>query len=101
MTTKITHGVTSFNAGQVIQSTYAEYTANASLGTAMPADDTIPQVTEGVEIFSQSFTPKYSTSKIRIRFEGSMCSSVADTHMGVALFKDGAANAIAAKHVTG
>jgi hypothetical protein len=96
MTTKVTHGVTSFNTGQVIQSTYSEYTTNASLTTALPVDDTIPQITEGTEIVTASITPKYATSFIRVRFQGQATLNGPDEHMAVALFMDAVSNAIAA-----
>lgn len=96
MTTKVTHGVTSFNAGQVIQSVYAEYLLNADLSTQIPADDTIPQITEGTEIVTASITPKYATSKLRVRFVGVAVVNTVDTGAAVALFRDATANALAA-----
>jgi hypothetical protein len=95
MTTKVTHGVTSFNPGQVIQSVYAEYTANADLATVIPTDDTIPAITEGVEVVTAAITPKYATSKIRIRFTGTVSSGSGDWATA-ALFRDAVSAAIAA-----
>ena len=38
--------------------------------TAFPMDDTIPQITEGVEIWSQSYTPTSNATNILIRVSG-------------------------------
>jgi len=63
--------------------------------TLMPWDDTIPQVTEGTEVLSGSFTPvsASSTLLIEIFVPGSSNSLL---RVGCALFQDGGANAIAA-----
>src|SRR3990167_864781 len=39
-------------AGSIVQSAYSEYLTWGSTATAIPADDTIPQITEGVEIIN-------------------------------------------------
>lgn len=85
--------------GGVIQRAYAEYATNADLTTAIPFDDTIPQNTEGTEIISQAFTPKSSTSRIRLRFQGGAAHGTAATSMGAALFRDSVANALAASTI--
>jgi hypothetical protein len=85
--------------GGVIQRAYAEYATNADLSTAIPFDDTIPQNTEGTEIISQSFTPKSTTSRIRLRFQGEAAHGTAATSMGAALFRDSVANALAASTI--
>lgn len=58
-------------------------------------DDSRPQITEGVEIFSQSYTPGSGASKILIRTHFFMfeTSNVADA-CGAALFLSGTSNAI-------
>lgn len=85
-------------AGSVVDSVAAFYTANAALTTQIPADDTIPQVTEGSQILTASITPKSITNKLRIRFIGRGAAS-ATTGIVWAIF-NGAANAIAAGHVS-
>lgn len=83
-------------SGSIVQSAYEEYTSNADLSTSIPADDTIPQNTEGTQIISKSFTPKKSTNKIRLRFRGSVQAASGTTqNIACALFKDSAADAIA------
>ena len=44
-------------SGSIINSAYGEYTANADLTATIPADDTIPQNTEGTEIVTATITP--------------------------------------------
>jgi hypothetical protein len=74
---------------------YAEYVANTDLSTTIPVDDTVPQIGEGTEILSVAITPIKSTSRIRARFQG-FASLDAGNNIIVALFKDGAANAVRA-----
>lgn len=57
-------------AGTILDRAYGEYTANTSLTTAIPYDDTIPQNTEGTQILSVSITPKKTTSRVRVTFRG-------------------------------
>lgn len=85
--------------GSVIDRAYAEYTANADLTTQIPADDTIPQNTEGTQIISVSFTPKSTTSRVRLRFSGEFTMAAAGT-TAAALFSGASANALAARTKT-
>jgi hypothetical protein len=100
MTTKVKHGVTEFLPGQVIQSVYAETLAATVSSTLLPVDDTIPQITEGAEVLTASITPKYATSKIRVRFTGFVTVGTGGTNVSAALFRDAVANAIAAVTLT-
>lgn len=43
--------------GDTVQVAYAETAANTVLSTVIPADNTIPQVTEGTQVLSASITP--------------------------------------------
>ncbi len=56
--------------GTVLQTVYAEYSANVDVAGAIPWDDTIPQITEGTQIFSQSITPSSTANKILISVNG-------------------------------
>ena len=56
--------------GSIVQSVVATYDANANLTGVIPADNTIPQITEGDQIISQAFTPRYSDSLILLDFKG-------------------------------
>jgi len=85
--------------GTVVQSLYSEYTANANLNTQIPGDDTIPQITEGVEFLTLTITPKKIGNIIEFSFEGQFSLSVAGS-FGVALFIDATANALNSKSIT-
>jgi hypothetical protein len=76
---------------------YAEYTTVGTFSAHIPLDDTIPDISEGHEIFSLAITPKRSTSRIRVRVEGTFASS--GTGISMALFKDGGSPAVRARHV--
>ena len=80
-----------FPAGHVIKT--SEYNIARATYTAVwfPNDDTIPQITEGTEIFSQSYTPSSAATSILIRVNNLFLietSNVADSPMG-ALFISG------------
>lgn len=79
----------------VINRAYAEYTANANLSTLIPADDTIPQQTEGTEILTAAITLTKSTNRVRARFQGFASGTVSGAYT-VALFLDSANDALAA-----
>lgn len=93
------NGVTQTLQGSLNRN-YVEYSANTDLTTSIPYDDTIPQVTEGTQILSATITPKTTTNRVRARIiiAGAQ-SATANTYMGVALFRNGASDAIAAKAV--
>lgn len=79
----------------------AEYTTYSSFadtgGTVIPWDDTIPQVTEGSQIMTLTFTPL--SDKIEIEAGAPLGYAANDGRGALAIFKDGAANAIAAESV--
>lgn len=80
---------------------FAVQTVNTQTGvvstgtTVMPADDTIPQNTEGDEYMTLAITPKSATNKLKIDvvFQGTI--SIAGI-LSVALFQDSTADALAA-----
>lgn len=81
----------------VVGSTYTEYTTVASLTTAMPIDDTIPQNTEGAEILSVAYAAKTTTNKLRLRFRGwGGQTSGSNKTAGFAIFGSDSTNAKAA-----
>ncbi|TCL70657.1 hypothetical protein [Rhizobium sp. BK251] len=86
-------------AGAVVDSITGSYTANTTLTTQIPADNTIPQIGEGTQLISVSITPKTITNKIRIRYDG-WGSVAAATNIISAIF-NGNANAIHAAMVVG
>jgi hypothetical protein len=82
-------------ADSVVKSTYAEYLTNADLATQTPIDDTIPQIGEGNEIISVSFTPTNSSNLLRFRFQGSGSTSSSANAIIAHLHKNADADAIA------
>lgn len=83
----------------VVDTAYVEYKTNADLTTAIPADDTIPQVTEGTQVLSQAITPKATTNRIKVHISGVGATAAADL-LTVAVFRNGGANAIASIGIT-
>lgn len=82
--------------GSVLQSVYAEFATELSVG-AIPADDTIPQISEGTQVLTASITPLFSTSKLRVRAQAAISeeSNVGD-YLSIAIFRDSATDAIGA-----
>ncbi|OAE01852.1 hypothetical protein [Arthrobacter sp. OY3WO11] len=69
--------------------------AVASGATAVPNDDTIPQITEGTEFLTVSITPKSAANKLVIQVATFMATAtVANINAG--LFQDAITNAICA-----
>lgn len=63
--------------------------------TAIPADNTIPQITEGGEFMTQAITPKATNNKLVI--SGVLFGSTSTTaNLILALFQDSTANALGA-----
>ncbi len=83
-------------SGAVIQSVSSSYTTYSSYTAQIPADNTIPQNTEGTEVTTVTITPKYSTSKLRIRFSGFATASAGGVSAVAAIFRDSTANAVGA-----
>ncbi len=82
---------------QIIEATpYVTYT---STGVVIPYDDTIPQITEGLEIMTVTITPTNATNRLRLEFNGSFGISSAGS-VSVALFQDATAGALAASGAT-
>jgi hypothetical protein len=84
------------NGGTLVQRKYAEIGTVVSCST-IPADNSIPQISEGTEVLSLSITPASVTNRLRITF-----STFGDVSSGsgphtVAIFKDSTANALCAK----
>lgn len=82
---------------QVAQVQYLQTGAVATGSTAIPVDDSIPQITEGDQYMSLAITPQNASSTLEI--EVVLCGSEAGNTSDLitaALFKDSIANAIAA-----
>lgn len=82
-------------AGQTVQVVNFQTGAVATGAGTIPIDDTIPQVGEGNQFMSVAITPTKATNKLRIDVVCLMANG-ASSRVIAALFKDGAANALAA-----
>jgi len=81
-------------SGSVIQSVRATNNTRDTYATVIPADDTIPQITEGTQVLSATITPTDANSLLRVRVI-LFCSALADgAAMAAALFRDSTTNAI-------
>ena len=80
-------------AGKLLQVQHVQ-AAQSSTTAVIPADDTIPQNTEGLEIMSISFTPLSATSKLDIEI-GSGSFGACNLIATLALFVDSTVDAIA------
>lgn len=75
-------------SGVVIQSQRAIYTANTSITTIIPQDDTVPLISEGTEVLSLSITPSQTSSLLRCRFFGFGSSGTGVINLVAAMFRD-------------
>ena len=80
--------------GKVLQMVVGTTAAIASTTNQIPADDTIPQNDEGIEVVTRAITPSSSSSYLQIDYWMSYARSVNDAGF-MALFVDTTANAIA------
>lgn len=86
-------------SGSIIGSAFGSYAAATVLTVAIPADDTIPQNTEGTQIISVSYTPRLSTSTLYCIFRGNIAPASLENIIA-AIFQGGSANAISSGMVT-
>ena len=86
---------TDFELGGLVQYVNTQDGASNTGTTAIPTDDTIPQITEGDEYMTLAITPTSSASTLEIDvvFHGS--HSGGNQTMTVGLFQDSTANALA------
>jgi len=90
---------TSAGGGAVVKIANAINTATAAGSSAIPYDDTIPQITEGTEFMTMSYTPTSATNNLLVQvvFNGAPEAGAAeDGPFTVALFKDAVTSALAA-----
>ena len=88
-------GTRLLGAGSIIQTQYFQTGALVSGSTAIPYDDTIPQVSEGFEVMTLAITPAYSTSLLLV--EAVINAAISEGSgpspwLVAALFRDGAGN---------
>jgi len=86
--------LTNVGGGKIVSRYYVEYTTYSSTATSIPADDTIPQITEGVEILTLTTgTLSAATNRLRITYGGCFTGDAVGAKCTAALF-DGATDAI-------
>lgn len=93
---KFPDGTTQTTASKILQQVSASSSAYASGTTTTPADDTIPQNTEGTEFLTVTITPKSASSNLLIQVNANLAANVNGT-LTSALFRDSTADAIAAQ----
>lgn len=81
--------------GAAVQYVYANYSDVDTTQVVMPADDSIPQITEGKEFMSLAITPKSTTNILVIRVHAFVAIGTSTTAATAGLFQDSTANAIA------
>ena len=86
---------TNLATGAVVQVVNVQTGAVATGTTVIPADDTIPQKTEGDEFMTLAITPTSSSNKLKIDVVAQIGNNSANSSNTVALFQDSTANAIA------
>lgn len=79
--------------GSVVQHGYNQYSSSVNLTAIIPADASIPQITEGTEVLSFTITPRSATNKLRVSVRAYGTSDNA-AYLSCALFVNGAANAL-------
>lgn len=82
--------------GSVVQVVGATNTINGTTTTTLPADNTIPQSTEGVEVATQTITPKSSSNILIVEAWQIVSTPAGNSTVTIALFQDSTANALAA-----
>jgi hypothetical protein len=88
------HDGTGLPSGTCVQMVQNVTTAVATGTTAIPRDDTIPQITEGTEFMTQAITPRSATNILVIEVISYLANSAVCT-IAAALFQDSTANALA------
>lgn len=84
-------------AGQrVIQAKFKQVSTAITTNTTIPNDDTVPQNTEGVEVFTLDIVPKATTNRLVFFASLPYDAPTAGSIEVIALFQDSTANALAA-----
>lgn len=85
---------------RILGTAYAESSQVGNSSTGIPVDDSIPQISEGGEVISVTYTPKNPGSYLKINY-GSHLSEPSNTDdtLTLALFRSDSTNAIHACYV--
>lgn len=89
----LTSTTNTFPIGMSLQFVDTSIGTLATGTTLIPADDTIPQITEGTEFMTLAITPKATTNRLKIEVTILLTSTVAN-FISVALFQGATANAL-------
>lgn len=89
-------------SGAAVQVVSASNAANTVISATIPADNTIPQITEGTQVLTATITPTSADSILQVDavVHGSELTNVGDSILA-ALFRDAGANAVAAGFIGG
>ena len=79
-----------------VQYTYLETGTVGTGSTIVPADNTIPQATEGDQYMLLAITPKKATNLLKIEVTANLAHTQANAAVIAALFQDSTVNALAA-----
>ena len=86
---------TVYISGGVVQRVHEQVNSTGTGTSLIPVDNTIPQVTEGTQFIDASITPTRASSVLNVSALINVSASAAGRWITCALFKDGAADAIA------
>ncbi len=81
-------------SGDIVQKVRSELRTVATGNTAMPADNTIPQITEGAQLLTATIKPTSAINWLNFKFSGFM-SAAAAAYLHTALFEGNTLNALA------
>ncbi len=93
-------GAWASTTGKIVQVVNTLSTANTPTAALIPFDNTIPQKTEGTELFTCAITPTSATNKLLIEISLQVTQiNATGTAIIAALFQDTTANALAAGYI--
>lgn len=96
LTTNVAGDAVWTDRGRVMQEVIVPISATSTTAAVIPFDDTIPQNTEGLQLFSQAFTPKDPVQSY-IEVQAIInCSTLTADSIIASLFTDAGANAVCA-----
>ena len=97
-------GLTGVVAGKLLRKSYYTITRQAISQSSFPDDDTAPQITEGTEFFSQSYTPSTANCDLYIFCSANVYerTNVADdTGMGLFISDNTSALKVVSDYISG
>lgn len=96
VTSAIQTQISGITSARTVQTVYTLSSAKVDLTTALPYDDTIPQITEGDEVMTRTITPADAANLLKIEVIANVSAAAAQANITVALFVGATANALAA-----